>query len=79
MTSLERAFVLARSGDFTTLKQIARRLDYEGLDGDQLEGAALRRQLQCLIELAVANKTGEAGLRQASSLEGREADNDRKQ
>ena len=46
LTSLERAFELARSGECRGAHEIRQRLYAEGLDPRQIEGAALLRQLR---------------------------------
>jgi len=52
-TPLERAFELARSGDFENVALIIRRLTNDGYDGpEQLAGPALRKQLRHLIQEA---------------------------
>ena len=48
-TSLERAFELARSGQFSSLEDIRLQLDREGLDPRTVVGPLLRRQLRDLI------------------------------
>lgn len=51
-TALERAFELARSGEYPTVELIKRKIAGEGYSQDQLQGATLRRQLRGLIEAA---------------------------
>ena len=48
-TALERAFELARSGQFSSLEDIRLQLDREGLDPRTVVGPFLRRQLRDLI------------------------------
>ena len=48
-TSLERAFELARSGQFSSLDDIRHQLDREGLNSQQVVGPVLMRQLRELI------------------------------
>ena len=48
-TSLERAFELARSGQFSSLEDIRLQLDREGLNPRAVVGPLLRRQLRDLI------------------------------
>ena len=48
-TSLERAFELARSGQFPSLEDIRHQLDREGLNPRQVVGPVLQRQLKNLI------------------------------
>ncbi len=49
MTALERAFQLARSGQVSTVSEIAVSLSRDGYSANQLEGPSLRRQLIGLI------------------------------
>ncbi len=53
-STLERAFELARSGQYTTLSQLKHAVVAEGYDRKQLEGGALGRQLSALIKSATA-------------------------
>lgn len=48
-TALERAFELARSGQFSSLEDIQLQLDREGLDPRTVVGPLLRKQLRDLI------------------------------
>ena len=48
-TSLERAFELARSGQFSSLEAIRLQLNREGLNPRTVVGPVLRRQLRDLI------------------------------
>ena len=52
MTNLERAFVLARSGEFSCIDALVRCLYREGYDGRQINGPALKKQLRELISEA---------------------------
>jgi hypothetical protein len=52
MTSMERAFHLARSGRFTTLTEMVTTLDREGYSANQIQGPLLKRQLTGLIKAA---------------------------
>ena len=52
MTSMERAFHLARSGRFTTLTEVVTTLDREGYSANQIQGPLLKRQLTGLIKAA---------------------------
>jgi hypothetical protein len=54
-TCLERAFELAKSGEFADLAMLERRLRDEGYSSGQLSGPSLRRQMRTL--LAEAAKT----------------------
>jgi hypothetical protein len=51
-TALERAFELARTGEFPGLGTVLDRLRAEGFSVSQVEGPALKRQLR---ELCVAS------------------------
>jgi hypothetical protein len=53
-TALERAFELARSGQYPTVEHIRRKVSGEGYLREQLQGASLHRQLKNLIEAARA-------------------------
>lgn len=55
-TTLERAFQLARSGEFDSVATIAKQLKAEGYALQQLEGATLKRQLRETCEAAMASK-----------------------
>lgn len=61
MTSLERAFEIARSGKCSTVDKIRKQLKSEGYDYDQICGRSLFRQLRKLIREA-----NEASLRACS-------------
>ncbi|TLG79320.1 hypothetical protein [Methylocystis sp. B8] len=52
MTTLERAFILARSGECSCVAALVKRLDREGYDGRQIYGSLLRKQLRDLIKEA---------------------------
>lgn len=51
---LERAFELARSGDFTTLTALRKHLATEGHSAEQISGPSIKRQLRALCALAKA-------------------------
>jgi len=51
-TTVERAFMLAGSGECGSIDAIVRRLDREGYDGRQIQGPVLRQQLRDLIKRA---------------------------
>lgn len=51
-TALERAFQLARSGDYATVEAIKVQLKREGYSTAQVTGGALRAQLAGLIKEA---------------------------
>ena len=53
-STLERAFELARSGRYATVTQLKAAVTAEGYDRQQLEGAALGKQLSALIKAASA-------------------------
>ena len=52
-TPLERAFELARSGDYASTSNVKAQLRAEGLDSSQVTGPALLRQLR---EIIAANR-----------------------
>jgi hypothetical protein len=52
MSALERAFFLARSGQYGTPDQIKRKLRHEGYSISQIYGTALLKQLRAVIEAA---------------------------
>lgn len=52
MTALERAFGMARSGDFDSVDRIKQALRREGYADEQIYGRLLRRQLRALIRSA---------------------------
>ena len=52
ITTLERAFQLARSGQCSTLDEIKQRLKAEGYQLAQLTGYALNKQLLALMKKA---------------------------
>jgi hypothetical protein len=52
MTTMERAFDLARSGRFTNLSEVMTSLNREGCSPSQIEGPLLKRQLTDLIKAA---------------------------
>ena len=58
-TPLERAFELAKSGQFTSVSDIKKHLGQEGLSPDQVTGRMLTTQLRDLIKIALALKAGE--------------------
>ncbi len=47
---LERAFALARSGEYASVSEIRRRIREERLDWRQIEGPTLTRQLKRLCQ-----------------------------
>ena len=47
-TTLERAFELARTGDYQRVADISKQLRSEGYDLSQLEGDGLRKQLRLI-------------------------------
>jgi hypothetical protein len=51
-TALERAFQLAKSGAFTSVRAIKQQLGAEGLSAAQVTGRELTKQLNALIEAA---------------------------
>ncbi len=57
MTTLERAFQLARSGKVAGLTDIMKSLKRDGYSAIQIEGPLLKRQLADLIRAALARGT----------------------
>jgi hypothetical protein len=57
-TALERAFELARSGAYSSVALIVRRLNAEGYSGAQVDGRQLRKQLARLIQDAAKKSAG---------------------
>ena len=55
-TCLERAFELARSGDYHDVQEIVQRLRAEYYDANQIEGRALRDQLRAIMKIALGEK-----------------------
>jgi hypothetical protein len=51
-TALERAFEMARSGQYATVAEIKKQLVAEGFSVAQVTGGALSRQLKDLIRAA---------------------------
>ncbi|WP_246719709.1 hypothetical protein [Methylocystis sp. H62] len=51
-TTIERAFELARSGEYARIGDMVRHLRREGYDIRQIHGPVLRKQLADLIEAA---------------------------
>lgn len=56
---LERAFELARSGQFSTVSALVQRLSWEGYSASQVEGPQLKKQLNAIIQAAQADKAKE--------------------
>jgi hypothetical protein len=52
VTALERAFALAKSGDFASVPDIRKQLIQEGYSVAQITGRALSKQLLALIRAA---------------------------
>jgi hypothetical protein len=52
VTALERAFQLARSGDYTSVENIKKQLSLEGYSATQVTGKTLMKQLVALIRAA---------------------------
>jgi len=57
-TALERAFELAKSGEYTSIVEIRSKLKSEGLGTEQITGPSLLRQLRQLIAANAAANTG---------------------
>lgn len=55
ITTLERAFQLAKSGGCRSVSDIKKRLQAEGYAVSQVEGSALRKQLMAIIKEATAS------------------------
>jgi hypothetical protein len=51
-TALERAFKLAKSGDYANVSELKAQLQAEGFSPSQLEGPTLLRQLRDLCQEA---------------------------
>ena len=49
-TAIEKAFELAKSGQFKNVEDIIRQLRREGFRQEQIEGRALKTQLRLLIQ-----------------------------
>jgi hypothetical protein len=49
-TAIERAFILAKSGDYATVSLVKRQLTIEGFGTSQITGATLQRQLRLLCQ-----------------------------
>jgi hypothetical protein len=49
-SALERAFQLARSGEYASVEDIKRRLKAEGYTSEQITGSSLSKQLRALIQ-----------------------------
>ena len=58
LTTLEKAFQLARSGECPNLTHLLKKLKDEGYDTYQVQGKALRKQLAQLIEDANLDVSG---------------------
>ena len=56
ITTLERAFQLARSGDYVSVEDIKKRLNTEGYSASQVSGPTLTKQLLALIREARAHR-----------------------
>ncbi|HYD45216.1 MAG TPA: hypothetical protein VEA79_08130 [Phenylobacterium sp.] len=56
-TALERAFELAKSGDYATVSEVTRQLKAEGFATSQITGPSLGKQLRELCAQAVAAKS----------------------
>ena len=55
-TALERAFILARSGDCSSATDIREALRREGYRSGEIEGPSLVRQLKALCVAAARNR-----------------------
>jgi hypothetical protein len=54
VTSLERAFELARSGSVSTVEEIRFALKHEGYSVSEIRGPSLQKQLSALVRAARA-------------------------
>jgi hypothetical protein len=59
ITALERAFQLAKSGDYAAVPDIKKRLIKEGYSVAQITGGALSKQLLALIRAAQGRPNGQ--------------------
>ncbi|WP_425993719.1 hypothetical protein [Caulobacter sp. DWR1-3-2b1] len=61
-TTLERAFQLARSGEYSTISDIRRQLKIEGFSDapSQISGPSMLKQLRKLCEAARPEESAEA-------------------
>ncbi len=62
--TIERAFGLAKSGDFTDIGEIGRQLAREGFDDVQahLAGAGIKRQLAAMMKTASNQRQNRPGV-----------------
>lgn len=56
-TALERAFELAKTGDYATVSDVTKQLKAEGFATTQITGPSLSKQLRELCTQAVAAKS----------------------
>jgi hypothetical protein len=70
-TTLERAFELARSGKYRTIRELIRELSSEGYSAEQVEGKQVRTQLLRLVRApkAEGDPVAENGEGRAYGLE----------
>jgi len=61
-TALERAFQLANSGNFDTIKAIRSKLKAEGYPSTQIVGKSLINQLRDAVRVAKGDLTGAANI-----------------
>jgi hypothetical protein len=57
ISTLERAFQLAKSGLYATVEDVKRKLKKEGYSVNQIAGNALQKQLNALIAEARLNRS----------------------
>ncbi|KQW67071.1 hypothetical protein ASE17_20340 [Phenylobacterium sp. Root77] len=62
-TTLERAFELARTGEFRTVSELSKQLKIEGYNLVQIEGDMLKRQLRGICEHAQTRQPAKQDLR----------------
>lgn len=62
LTALERAFELARSGQYASVAEIKKQLLAEGFSISQVTGGVLSRQLKDLIRAAQETRAADTGV-----------------
>ena len=60
-TTLERAFELARSGKYRTIRELIRELSSEGYSAEQVEGKQVRTHLLRLMKVPEGDPVAENG------------------
>jgi hypothetical protein len=69
MTTMERAFHLARSGRYACLTEMVATLDRDGYSASQIQGSVLKRQLKGLIKAAHAEPPTEISRAASGAME----------